>query len=212
MFKEAGDLWSSVRCLTPVGIAALGRGDVDYAERVHTESLRLLRQLKNKIATAVVLVGAAGVAVLQGRPARGARLFAAAQALRKSIGHPDPVLKPLNYDYEALIARTRDELGDEAFEAAFSEGLAMSAGEAVEYALSSGEPAPSTTDAARMPQNASLDVLTDRELEVAILVGRGLTNRQIASELSISEHTAAAHVRKILKKLGLRSRAQIPPP
>ena len=37
----------------------------------------------------------------------------------------------------------------------------------------------------------------------------GLTNRQIVLELSISEHTVANHVRKILKKLGLHSRAQI---
>jgi predicted DNA-binding transcriptional regulator len=44
---------------------------------------------------------------------------------------------------------------------------------------------------------------------VALLVGRELTNRQIASELSISEHTVANHVARILKKLRLRSRAQI---
>jgi DNA-binding CsgD family transcriptional regulator len=40
-------------------------------------------------------------------------------------------------------------------------------------------------------------------------VAKGLTNRQIASDQSISEHTAATHVRRILKKLGLQSRAQI---
>src|SRR5215213_6228418 len=51
--------------------------------------------------------------------------------------------------------------------------------------------------------------LTRREQEIAALITRGLTNRQIASELSISEHTAATHVRRILKKLGLQSRAQI---
>ena len=51
--------------------------------------------------------------------------------------------------------------------------------------------------------------LTAREREVALLVARGLTNRQIAQQLSISEYTVANHVRKILKKLGLRSRAQI---
>jgi DNA-binding NarL/FixJ family response regulator len=39
-------------------------------------------------------------------------------------------------------------------------------------------------------------------------VARGLTNRQISSELVISEHTAATHVRKILKKLRLQARAQ----
>ena len=42
-----------------------------------------------------------------------------------------------------------------------------------------------------------------------MLVARGLTNRQIASELVISEHTAATHIAKILKKLRLRSRSQI---
>jgi non-specific serine/threonine protein kinase len=51
--------------------------------------------------------------------------------------------------------------------------------------------------------------LTPREQETALLVARGLTNRQISTKLSISERTAGNHVAKILKKLGLRSRAQI---
>jgi DNA-binding NarL/FixJ family response regulator len=44
-------------------------------------------------------------------------------------------------------------------------------------------------------------------VEAALLIARGLTNRQIALELSICEHTAATHVGKILKKLGLSSRS-----
>jgi serine/threonine-protein kinase PknK len=44
---------------------------------------------------------------------------------------------------------------------------------------------------------------------VVLLVSRGLTNRQISTELSISERTAANHVAQILRKLGLSSRAQI---
>ena len=51
--------------------------------------------------------------------------------------------------------------------------------------------------------------LTPREQEVAILIAQGLTNRQISTNLRISERTAGNHVAKILKKLGLRSRAQI---
>ena len=42
-----------------------------------------------------------------------------------------------------------------------------------------------------------------------MLVTKQLSSRQIASELLISEHTAATHVRRILKKLGLTSRSQI---
>ena len=51
--------------------------------------------------------------------------------------------------------------------------------------------------------------LTQREQEVAALVARGLTNRQIAAELVITEGTAANHVKHILARLVLDSRVQI---
>jgi non-specific serine/threonine protein kinase len=51
--------------------------------------------------------------------------------------------------------------------------------------------------------------LTAREREVAILVARGLTNRQIAEDLFISEETATVHVKHILNKLNFTSRVQI---
>ena len=54
-----------------------------------------------------------------------------------------------------------------------------------------------------------LAVLTQREREVAALVVRGLTNRQIAAELVITEGTAANHVKHILARLGVESRVQI---
>lgn len=51
--------------------------------------------------------------------------------------------------------------------------------------------------------------LTPREREVVLLVARGLTNRQIAGELTISERTVTTHVDHILRKLGVTSRARI---
>jgi non-specific serine/threonine protein kinase len=81
---------------------------------------------------------------------------------------------------------------------------------AAEYALDKVE---HTTLSSCAPGASSSDQwpasLTPRQEEVAVLIARGFTNRRIASELSISEHTAATHVRKILKKLGLRSRSEI---
>jgi len=50
--------------------------------------------------------------------------------------------------------------------------------------------------------------LSKRETEVLVLVGRGETNREIAEELIISEHTAKVHLRTILNKLSLRNRQQ----
>jgi DNA-binding NarL/FixJ family response regulator len=51
--------------------------------------------------------------------------------------------------------------------------------------------------------------LSPRELEVASLVAEGLTNRQIAERLIISERTAQNHVQHILTKLGFTARSQI---
>lgn len=53
------------------------------------------------------------------------------------------------------------------------------------------------------------DGLSQREVEVAGLVAEGLTNRQIADRLVISERTAQNHVQHILTKLGFGTRAQI---
>jgi len=50
--------------------------------------------------------------------------------------------------------------------------------------------------------------LTARELEVLRLVAAGKPNKQIATELSISERTARTHVSRILRKLRLSSRTQ----
>jgi DNA-binding NarL/FixJ family response regulator len=51
--------------------------------------------------------------------------------------------------------------------------------------------------------------LTRRELEIAGLVGEGLSNREIAARLVISQRTAETHVEHILTKLGFSSRTQI---
>ena len=52
-------------------------------------------------------------------------------------------------------------------------------------------------------------LLSRRELEVADLVAKGMTDREIAAELVISQRTAESHVQHILTKLGFRSRSQI---
>jgi DNA-binding NarL/FixJ family response regulator len=51
--------------------------------------------------------------------------------------------------------------------------------------------------------------LAKREVEVGRLVAEGLTNKEIASRLFLSDRTVESHVRHILNKLGLTSRVQI---
>jgi DNA-binding CsgD family transcriptional regulator len=59
------------------------------------------------------------------------------------------------------------------------------------------------------PARAKADALTARAREVAALVARDYSNREIAASLVIAEGTAINHVKHILGKLDLSSRAQI---
>jgi DNA-binding NarL/FixJ family response regulator len=57
------------------------------------------------------------------------------------------------------------------------------------------------------PAGASLDPLSDRELEVLTLVARGASNLEIAGALAVSERTVKGHIGSIFTKLGARDRA-----
>jgi DNA-binding CsgD family transcriptional regulator len=53
-----------------------------------------------------------------------------------------------------------------------------------------------------------LSILTERELQILGWLAEGHSNRQIAERLVISEHTVRAHLRNLMRKLGVNNRAQ----
>ena len=109
----------------------------DLAEGLLKEALALDQELGNWAYGAYCLESFAGLAEARAQGARAARLWGAAEALRTNIGAPLPLDARLLY--EPSMAAARSQLGEEAWEAAFAQGTAMSPGEAAEYALGEGD-------------------------------------------------------------------------
>jgi class 3 adenylate cyclase len=91
------------------------------------------REFADRRGIAVFLEGLAREAGVWGDAERATRLFAAAAALREELGTPRPPAE--RADYEAHVAATGEQLGPEAFAAAWLAGSTMTAEEAVAYAL-----------------------------------------------------------------------------
>jgi non-specific serine/threonine protein kinase len=211
MTRITGNRKGQAISLNNLGLVALCRGDYARAAKVSSESLRLSEESLDHQLVTWSLDALAAVWGQQGHVGRAARLWGAAEVLREASDFSQPpddkrVLEP-------FLEAARSRLEEAAFQAAWEEGRTMTEEQAIRYALSEeAERDAPTLDAVPERQrrhDEPSETLTPREQEVALLVARGLTNRRIALELSISEHTAASHVRRILKKLGLRSRAQI---
>jgi predicted ATPase/DNA-binding CsgD family transcriptional regulator len=213
LFQKVGDTRRITMCHSYLWMATLAQGDQERAEALLKENLHLLQRLGIEPQIYYGLLESAVMAALREQPARAARLWGAAEALREVIGLSLPLWDHAPTDFEVHLTAARSQLVNAAsWEASSQKGRSMSMEEAMEYALSTEEePVPPTPPAARVePKMAEASqALTRREEEVAALVARGLTNRRVASELSISEHTAATHVAKILKKLDLHSRSQL---
>lgn len=112
-------------------------------------------------------------------------------------------------DYRSALALTRLVLPTGTFANAWAFGKARPVGQVVEQALR-GDPAKATRES-QGHRGSSVQPRrpTPREEQVARLIAGGLTNRQIAAELVISERTVARHVEHLLAKLGLRTRSHI---
>ena len=138
--------------------------------------------------------------IAAGDAARGVTLLAACAPPAGPIGTVH--VPELRVEAPAFLARARAALGDAAYAAAWARGRRLTLQEAADLALAETTPRP----AARRPAPGAL---SPRETQVAALVARGLTNREIAAALLVTEHTAMRHVEHILGKLGLRSRTQV---
>jgi len=203
--REAQDMRAVEHALNGLGLVALLRGHARQAVRLLLESATLCLELEHEAGIWYPLLDLAAVHRLLGDPLRAATLMGAVEALRVRQG---VVVPPEQQVISHRLQGLRTQLSESAYATALDDGRRLTLAQALD--LARGSAAASTPRTGQGP--SALDgpaALTAREREVAALIGRGMTSRQIAEALIITERTADTHAERIRGKLGLRSRAEI---
>ncbi|BBZ42470.1 helix-turn-helix transcriptional regulator [Mycobacterium conspicuum] len=191
--------WHRVLALTARARVQFARREPELAEQDAYEGLALAAALGALLAVPDILESLATTARAGGGHTRSARLFGAAEGIRARMGTVR--FKVYDADHEGATRATRDAMGDNAFEAAFAEGSALSTAEAIAYARrGKGE---------RRRPTMGWASLTPAERDVVRLVCDGLGNKEIAQRLLISPRTVQTHLTHVYTELNLTSRVQL---
>lgn len=172
-------------------------GDLDAGEQLIRDALEIDLRSSDVLSVAYRVDGLAWVSARRKDWGRAAMLFGCAATLWDRCGaEPDVAV---SVPHRAFYAATRDALGDGEFDAVFEEGRQRNPHDAV-----------ATGNACR-PRGGPvvLPPLTPRESEIARLVAKGLSNREIAARLVIARRTAETHLQHIMHKLDFANRTQL---
>ncbi|WP_137724140.1 protein kinase domain-containing protein [Prescottella subtropica] len=184
------------------GVDMWRSGNVEHAVELLEAGLRLTRETDDPLMVFTCLQALAWITAERGQLRRAVVLMGAATAHRRLVGS-HPVLFPNLLAHQQEFEETvRAGLDEDVLATACHEGAAMSTEAALAYALGERDQEPDGTALETTP-------LTKRERQVADLVAEGLTNKEIATRLTISQRTVDGHVDHILSKLGFTSRVQV---
>jgi len=189
-----------------VCVIEIGSGNLPRAGTAGKQALTLQRKLNNRLAIAVTVDALACVAARTNRHNHAATLFGIGDRLASEVGTDPSKNATLGAIHDEHTRISGAELGEEAYEADFSKGRSMPDGAALDLAL---EIVPDRVRVKKPSRAGSSGPLTRREREIAELVGRGMSNKDIAERLVVSTRTTEGHVENILRKLGFRSRTQV---
>jgi non-specific serine/threonine protein kinase len=193
-----------------LGIGLWKRGDLQAAAIQARQTLQVLRRTGDSTATYWTLETTAWIAGDRDQPERSATLLGVAAGLAATMGTQEAMVPDLLANHERYQRQAQNALGEKGFEVAFEHGRNLPLNEAIAYAI--GErpdrsgPLPHRTFET---QADPMSTLTRREREVAALLARGLSNKEIAEHLFLSPRTVEGHVDNLLKKLACTSRAQV---
>ncbi len=182
-----------------LGTIARLDGDRAAAASLHHEALQLRNRCGDLPGMADSLEALAGLAADRGDGTAAARLFGAAASIRTANGYPRP--REHRPGYDADLATAREQLAQQAFDSAWSEGAEMTPQEAVDAAVRSRR--------SRTPSMTGWESLTPAQEQTALLAGQGLTNQEIGERLFVSPRTVQTHLSQVYAKLGLSSRQEL---
>lgn len=191
-FYRATDLTTRAR-------VAIAEGDLDGAERDARESLESALGVGAFTGVSDTLELLAGLLGRADCTTDAARIFGAADRIRRGSGERRFAVYAASY--AADLAMVRDALGENDFEAARSEGAALTVDEVIAYVQRGrGD---------RKRPSTGWESLTPTELDVVRLVAEGIPNKDIATRLFVSPRTIQSHLRHVYGKLALTSRVQL---
>lgn len=137
LFREMGDRWIAIWPIGYLGRIKAHQGDFAAARVLHEESLAEARALNDYWTCAFCLEGWAIAVAAQGEHAWATHLWGVAESLRERCGVP---LTPFERaDYEPAVAATRAQLGEQAFEAAWTEGRSMTLEQVLDRGFKMGQ-------------------------------------------------------------------------
>jgi ATP/maltotriose-dependent transcriptional regulator MalT len=200
--EPRGEVWFRSHSAWALGVAAWRLGDKVRGRALEQQSLRLKHGLDDDLGVACCLEAFGCIETSEGNFERAATLLGAASRLWRGMGTDTSAFRDLDRYHADCVTACTGSLGDKAYEAASAHGADMTRDAAVAFALREQV-------AVQATERPSTAVLTRREQEVAELLGQGLSNKEIAGQLVISQRTAEGHVDHILTKLGFSSRTQV---